>query len=97
MTVSRFMPLILLTRSSSLAAPSGLIVDLSKSNSASADSVIFSVTGVGRGAGAGGAGGVGAGVGAAGGAAAGFLGIRSGSHSSIAIAGVQKPVRQHKP
>src|SRR3990172_1137257 len=88
-TTSRLTPLILPTRSSSLPLASGLITALSKSNSASAAMVTFSMTGLG----AGGlrAGGLGAGFG---GVAAGLgvgmgLGTRSGSHSAIAIAGDQ--------
>src|SRR5262245_37232442 len=76
MTTSRFMPFILLVRSSSLALPSGLIAALSKSNSTSAAKVTFSATGFGlaasgAGFGAAGAAGAGAGVGAGAGAGAG--------------------------
>src|SRR5262245_2795127 len=80
-TTSRLMPFILFDRSSSFDLPSGLITDLSKSNSTSAAKVIFSATGFGlvsaagfgaSGAGLAGAGaGAGAGVGAGAGAGAG--------------------------
>src|SRR3954469_10189041 len=76
-TTSRLMPFILFARSSSFDLPSGLITDLSKSNSTSAAKVIFSATGLGlaaSGAGFGaGAGveGAGAGTGAGAGAGAG--------------------------
>src|SRR5687767_6697521 len=77
-TTSRLMLRILLARSSSFERPSGLITDLSKSNSTSAAKVIFSATGFGlaasgfgAGAGAGVAAGAGAGVGAGAGAGAG--------------------------
>src|SRR6202022_3860992 len=66
------------------ALPSGLRTDLSKSNSALAASVIFCTLTAGGGGGAGGAGGGGATT--AGGGAAG-LATRSGSHSTMAIAG----------
>jgi hypothetical protein len=89
-TTSRLIALTLFARSSSFALPSGLSTDLSKSNSTSAASVTFSATGAGfgfAGAGAGGGGGGGGGGGTATGA--GGFGTRSGSHSMIAIAGVQ--------
>src|SRR3954464_5853791 len=78
-TTSRLMPFILFARSSSFDLPSGLITDLSKSNSTSAAKVIFSATGFGLaasgagfGAGAGaGVEGAGAGIGAGAGAGAG--------------------------
>src|SRR5580765_2484253 len=91
MMTSRLMPPILLTRSSSLALPSGFSTDLSKSKNASAAKVTFSLTG------AGGATGAGAGFGAAtgAGAGAGATFFSAPSHSAIAVAGVQKPSRQH--
>ncbi len=64
--------------------PSGFSTALSKSNSALVASVIFCTPGAIGGGGGGGGGG--AGGGGAGGAA---FGTRSGSHSTIAIAGVQ--------
>src|SRR4051812_5767272 len=77
-TTSRLIPFILFARSSSFDLPSGLITDLSKSNSTSAAKVIFSATGFGlaasgAGFGAAGAGveGAGAGIGAGAGAGAG--------------------------
>src|SRR5882762_8609896 len=93
MMTSRLMPDILLTRSSSLALPSGFRVDLLKSKNASAAKVTFSVVGTGMGAGAGGAAtGAGGGAGATTGAGGG--GFSAPSHSAMAVAGVQVPSRQ---
>src|ERR1700754_1109426 len=95
MMTSRLMPLILLTRSSSLAFPSGFSTDLSKSKNASAAKVTFSDVTTGATTGAGGATGgatAGAGAGATGAGAAGFS---APSHSAIAVAGVQLLSRQH--
>ncbi len=69
------------------ALPSGFSTALSKSNSALDASVIFCTCGAGAGGGGGGGGGGGAAAGGGGGA--GGFGTRSGSHSMIAIAGVQ--------
>src|SRR6266705_169101 len=82
-----------MTSRSIAAWPSGFRTALSKSNSAFEASVIFCTVGAGGGAAGGGAGG-GGGATAGAGAGAGF-GTRSGSHSTIAIAGVQYPVLQH--
>src|SRR3989304_1486529 len=100
MMVSTLTPFSLLTSSSSLVLASGLTTALLKSKSVSAERVILSAMGTtGRGlageaareAGAAGAARGAGGVGAA------FLGIRSASHSWVAMAGDQNPVRQHKP
>src|SRR3990170_8158572 len=88
--------------SSSIALPSALSTALSKSNSASAEKLIFWGSSLGGasflGWGAGlGAAFFGAGAGAALGAGgAGFL-TRSGSHWATARAGVQSLVRTHSP
>src|SRR5688572_22901161 len=102
MTTSRLIRLILSARSSSLLFASGLITDLSKSNSASAAIVTFSATGFGAGfagAGLGAGAGPGLGGGATNGAGggAGGVGIRSGSHSGTAMAGVKHTDFQHCP
>src|SRR3954470_3599476 len=65
-TTSRLMPFILFARSSSFDLPSGLITDLSKSNSTSAAKVIFSATGLGLAASGAGFGAAAGGGGAAG-------------------------------
>src|SRR5687767_8730022 len=82
-TTSRLMPFTLLARSSSFDLPSGLITDLSKSNSTSAAKVIFSATGLGFASGlASGFGGGGAGLGSGFGAGVGIgwgLGVGFGS------------------
>src|SRR5262245_52887193 len=92
MMTSRLMPCILLTRSSSLARPSGFNVSLLKSKNASAAKVTFSLTGAGGAAGGGG------GAGGAGGG-----GFRAPSQSASvlrqspapdAVAGVQLASRQ---
>src|SRR3990167_1185251 len=91
------MPLILPTRSSSLALPSGLITDLSKSKNASAAYVTLVAAGTGAGAGAGAAFGAGAtatGAGAGAGAGA-TTGTIAPSQPGAAVAGVQKLSRQH--
>src|SRR5258706_15987678 len=79
-------------RSSSLLLPSFFRIALSKSNSTSAASVTFWATGAGFAAGFAAAGG-----GGGGGITAGAFGVRSGSHSGIAIAGVQFPPGQQSP
>src|SRR5205809_919986 len=97
MITSRLRPLILLTRSSSLARPSGLRTDLSKSKNASAAKVTFSLVGAGTTAAAGGAAGAGAGAGAARGAGAGTGGGGGGgtpSQPCRPVAGVHTPSRQ---
>src|SRR3954464_8996638 len=105
MITSRFRPLILLTRSSSLARPSGFSTDLSKSKKASAANVTFSLVGAGTTAAAGGAAaGAGAGAGAGRGAGAGAGGGGAGgggaggggtpSQPCRPVAGVQTPSRQ---
>src|SRR5690349_4646903 len=80
-TTSRLTPFALPARSSSFERPSGLITDLSKSNSTSAAKVIFSATGFGFSAtgfgGAGGGAGVASGFGAGAGAGTGS-GVASG-------------------
>src|SRR6185295_3216341 len=85
-TTSRLTPFALPARSSSFERPSGLITDLSKSNSTSAAKVIFSATGFGfSGAGLGAAGG-GAGLGSGFGADAGVgtgSGLASGFGASV--------------
>src|SRR5262245_32126306 len=99
MITSSATPFSLLTRSSSFALPSGRSTALSKSNSTSAANVTFSVTGFGGGAatgGGGGGGGGGAAIGLGGGGSQTSLGSRSLSHSQLAIAGVQYPVRQQR-
>src|SRR5206468_1213708 len=83
-----------ITSLSIAALPSGLRTALSKSNSALAARVIFCTCGAGGGGAGGGGGGGGVTAGAGAGAGAAF-GTRSGSHSTIAIAGVQYPVLQH--
>jgi hypothetical protein len=82
---------LLITSRSIAAMPSGFRTALSKSNSAFAAKVIFCTVGA-----AGGGGGGGGGVTAGGGGGGGGFGTRSGSHSMIAIAGVQYPVLQHR-
>src|SRR5258706_15718885 len=91
-TTSRLMPRTLAARSSSFDLPSGLITDLSKSNSTSAAKVTFSATGFGFGGagftsctGVGAGAGAGAGAGFGSGAGAGFAG------SSVAQAGANVP------
>src|SRR4249920_333184 len=69
-TTSRLMPFNLFDRSSSFDLPSGLITDLSKSNSTSAAKVTFSATGLGL---------AGSGAGLAAGAGAGFAGAGAGA------------------
>src|SRR5262245_47606083 len=96
MITSSATPLSLLTRSSSFALPSGLSTALSKSNSTSAAKVTFSVTGFGGGAGGGGGGGGGAAAGFGGGGKHTSRGSSDESHSQLASAGVQYPVRQHR-
>src|SRR4029077_6124456 len=90
---------ILLTRSSSLALPSGLRTALSKSKNASAAKVTFSLVGAPTaGAGAGGGAGAGAGRGAGAGAGAGAgggTGTGTPSQPCRPVAGVQTPSRQH--
>src|SRR5262245_15562455 len=77
-TTSRLMPFTLLARSSSFERPSGLITDLSKSNSTSAAKVTFSATGLGLASGlASGFGGGGAGLGS------GFGGTGVGTGSGL--------------
>src|SRR5688572_3063121 len=94
MITSRLIPLTLPTRSSSLALPSGLSTDLSKSKKASAAYVTLVAAG-GWGAGAGGvAAGAGAGAGAAAGAGAGAAATRAPSQPLAAVAGVQLALRQ---
>src|SRR3990172_8318401 len=103
MITSSVVPPSLPTRSSIRALPAGFSTDLSKSNSTSAANVTFSVTGLGAGLAAG-LTGAGAGAAGGGGAAAGFAaggkhtsrGIRSGSHSQWASAGVQVLLRQQR-
>src|SRR5688572_6862729 len=99
MMTSRLMPCILLTRSSSLARPSGFRSDLLKSKNASAAKVTFSLTGAGGGGGGGGvtgAAGGGGGGGATGGAGGGGGGgLIAPSQSGWAVAGVQVALRQH--
>ena len=85
---------LLMTSRSIAAMPSGFSTDLSKSNSALLASVIFCTCGAAAGGGGAGGGGAGGATTGAGGGAG--FGTRSGSHSMIAIAGVQYPVRQHK-
>src|SRR5687768_13746611 len=68
-TTSRLMPLTLPARSSSFERPSGLITDLSKSNSTSAAKVTFSATGLGFASGFGAGFGSGFGAGGGGGGA----------------------------
>src|SRR6476619_7672270 len=95
MITSRLMPWTLPTRSSSLALPSGLRTDLSKSKKASAAYVTFVAATAGAGAGVGA--GVGAGgrtTGAATGAGAGAATTRAPSQPLAAVAGVQKASRQ---
>src|SRR5262245_40836767 len=95
MMTSRFTPLVLLTRSSSLALASGFSTALSTSKKASAAYVTFSLTGAAGGAGGGG-GATGAGAGAGGGGAAGGGGgFTAPSQFSAAVAGVQLASRQH--
>src|SRR5512144_2382807 len=113
MMTSRLTPASFDTRSSSLALPSGRSVALSKSNSASAANVTFSLVGAG-GAGGGGGGGVGAAAGGGGGGGGSQTGgfIRSRSHSqptvqfgnlafsifaAAARSTLQNAVRQHRP
>src|SRR3982751_740462 len=91
MITSRLIPLILLTRSSSLARPSGFSTDLSKSKNASAAKVTFSLVGAGTTAGA--AAGAGAGAGGAG-AGAGGVGTGTPSQPCRPVAGVHTPSRQ---
>src|SRR5688500_4857862 len=93
MMTSSATPPSLLVRSSSLARPSGLSTDLSKSKNASAANVTFSL--VARGGGGGGGGGA-TGGGAGGGGGGGF-GSRSSSQPLIAFAGVKKPCRTQLP
>src|SRR6185436_15841656 len=88
-TTSRLTPFALPARSSSFERPSGLITDLSKSNSTSAAKVIFSATGLGFSAGFGGAGG-GAGLGSGLGAGAG-AGTGSGVASGFGGSEVAQP------
>src|SRR3972149_2338257 len=98
-TTSMLTPLTLPTRPSSLPLASGLITDLSKSNSASAEIVTFCVAGeaaaglgldLGLGLGLGAADlGLALGAGVAGLGLGAAFGTRSGSHSAIAIAGDQ--------
>src|SRR5512139_3920114 len=113
MMTSRLTPASFDTRSSSFALPSGRITALSKSNSASAANVTFSL--VGAGGGGGGGGGVGAAAGGGGGGGGGsHVGafIRSRSHSQPAVqfgnfapsilaaaarSTLQCAVRQHRP
>src|SRR5512137_1043183 len=112
MMTSRLTPASFDTRSSSFALPSGRMTALSKSNSASAANVTFSL--VGAGGGGGGGGGVGAGGGGGGGGGGSHVGafIRSRSHSQPAVqfgnfapsilaaaarSTLQLPVRQHRP
>src|SRR5436190_11401693 len=98
MMTSRLMPCILLTRSSSLALPSGFRLSLLKSKNASAAKVTFSLTGAGGGGGGGGATGGGGGGGAAGGGGGGGgafgTGLMAPSQSGWAVAGVQLASRQ---
>src|SRR5436190_1904978 len=95
MMTSRLMPCILLTRSSSLALPSGFRLSLLKSKNASAAKVTFSLTGAGGGGGGGGGAGGGGGGGAAGGGGGGGGGgLMAPSQSGCAVAGVQLASRQ---
>src|SRR5688572_15085149 len=89
-TTSRLMPRTLVARSSSFDLPSGLITDLSKSNSTSAAKVTFSATGLGFASGLGaGAGGGGGGAGLGSGAGAGFgAGTGSGCGAGLGSSGV---------
>src|SRR5205085_4000310 len=95
MITSRLMPLTLSTRSSSLALPSGLSTDLSKSKKASAAYVtLVAAGGCAAGAGAGAAGRAAGAAGAAAGAGAGAWTTRAPSQPTAAVAGVQKLSRQ---
>src|SRR5512140_3185878 len=87
MMTSRLTPASLDTRSSILALPSGRSVALSKSNSASAANVTFSLVGAGAAGGGGGGGGVGAAAGGGGGGGGSQVGafISSRSHSQPAV------------
>src|ERR1700712_1492208 len=92
MMTSRFMPLILLSRSSSLALPSGFRTDLSKSKNASAANVTLVLAGTGGG---GGGGGVTAGGAGGGGATTGaWATFKAPSQVGSAVAGVQNASRQ---
>src|SRR5262245_18276454 len=86
MITSRLMPRILLTRSSSLARPSGFRTDLSKPKKASAAKVTLEAIGAAGGA---------AGTGAAGAGAGAEAGTRAPSQPTAAVAGVQVASRQH--
>src|SRR6187431_2583690 len=109
MITSRLTPASLDTRSSSFARPSGRNVALSKSNSASAANVTFSLVGAGGAGGAGGGGGAGGAGGGGGGGSQTSFGIKSLSQTQptgnglpstlvfLARSMLQKPVRQHRP
>src|SRR3954470_16755690 len=97
MMTSRLMSFTLPTRSSSLARPSGLSTDLSKSKKASAAYVtLVAAGGVGAGAGAGGGarGSTGAAAGGGAGGGGGGGGTSAPSQPLAAVAGVQKASRQ---
>src|SRR5512134_78048 len=112
MMTSRVTPASFDTRSSSAARPSGRSVALSKSNSASAANVTFSLVGAGgAGGGFGASTGAGGGGGGGGGSQTGGF-ISSLSHSQPAVqfgnlapsilaaaarSTLQEPVRQHRP
>src|SRR5687767_4771407 len=86
MITSRLTPASLDTRSSSFARPSGRNVALSKSNSASAANVTFSLVGAGGAGGAGGlcgAGAAGGGGGGGGSQTGGFISVRSHTHPTV--------------
>src|SRR5512136_3008870 len=112
MITSRLTPAIFDTRSSSFALPSGRRTALSKSNSASAANVTFSLVGAGAAGGGGGGGGATAGGGGGGGGSQVGAFIRLRSHSQPAVqfgnfapsifvaaarSTLQLPVRQHRP
>src|SRR5512134_2519410 len=111
MMTSRLTPASFDTRSSSFALPSARSTALSKSNSASAANVTFSLVGAGGGGGGGGGVGAGGGGGGGGGSHVGAF-IRSRSHSQPAVqfgnfapsilaaaarSTLQLPVRQQRP
>src|SRR5512135_464750 len=85
MMTSRLTPASFDTRSSSFALPSGRSTALSKSNSASAANVTFSLVGAGAGGGGGGAFGAAAGGGGGGGGSHVGAFIRPRSHSQPAV------------
>src|SRR4029453_14954556 len=110
MMTSRLTPAIFDTKSSSFARPSGRSTALSKSNSASAANVTFSLVGAGGGGGGGG-GGAGGGGGGGGGSQTGFgihplcpphppVQFGNGAPLIAVLAArstLHEPVRQHRP